>query len=132
MILYYSPKVQKEFIESAVALRLVTDALVLLVNQPAHVFRVKARTKFEKGVHATGLALDLYFNAQVDDLEYCCARVNARFGQVCTVMPAPTILPSGKAIEQRHVHVQIQFDWLTNPRAFLKAYGFLQSEICGA
>jgi hypothetical protein len=130
VLVYGSEKIQKEYVQSAVAIRLVVDAIqIYAAGHPIKVLRVKDRTKFEKGVHSTGLAVDIFIQLPQSELEYICARANARFQTtVATLVEEPANLPSGKRLDLPHIHVQIQFDWLANPRAFLKAYGFLQPD----
>lgn len=128
MLLFHSKKVEGEFDKAPVALRLITEALAIEHLYPPMIFRVLARTNFEKGVHSTGLALDLYFLSGPErELEEAVKRINARFPRVAKIIAEPASLPSGGRVDRAHVHIQIPFDWKADPRAFLKAYGFLQN-----
>lgn len=124
-------KIKDEWAKAPVALRLVVEALDQAHGGASFIIRLRAGTRFESGVHSTGLAADIELRGSLSQeiLEFC-NEVNARFvapgvaKQVCTLMEDPVNLPSGKRIDTPHVHVQIPFDWLADPRAFLKQYGY--------
>lgn len=133
MIGFTTPKIKDEYHQTAVPLRLVVEAFQELSGCAVLVFRVSAPTKFEQGVHSTGLALDIKVPlTPVNVLERACIEVNKRFPvpgaakQVCTLMADPSNLPNGKRLDTPHIHVQIPFDWKAEPRAFLEAHGFLE------
>lgn len=136
MISFSSEKVQKEWSKAPVALRLVVEALAL-EHAPGvtQVFRIQGHTKFEKGVHAAGLAVDLHFDGCSEErLQGLCRRLNERFFpkgpgvQVGTVKVNLANFPSGKRSDRPHVHVQIPFDWKTDPRRFLRDHGYTGSD----
>lgn len=131
MIGYTSEKVQKEWTKAPVALRLVAEALQKAWGGPMFVFRVDSPTKFEKGVHAAGLAMDVDLRgASEAELLAACRDVNNVFFpkgpgvQVATVKTNRANFPSGARIDRPHVHIQIPFDWKADPRAFLREHGF--------
>lgn len=135
MIGFSSDKLMEEWTKAPVALRLILEALDLAHGGATFVLRVNAPTRFEGGVHATGLALDAELRGlSAEEISKLCCQVNAQFPvkgpgrQVCTLMEDPVNLPSGKRFDTPHVHVQIQFDWKHDPKAFLRAYGYLQRE----
>ncbi len=133
MLLFRSEKVRDEFSKATVSLRLVVEQLAMEYPGICEIFRVKAKTSFESGVHSTGIACDIILmDAREETIFKACQEVNKKFPvsplhkQVCTLQIDPTNLPSGRRIDVPHVHVQIQFDWLADPRAFLKAFGYLE------
>lgn len=132
MIAFSSEKVQGEWTKAPVALRLVVEAMAML-HAPAvvKVFRVQANTKFEKGVHATGIAADLEFDGCSEErMAGLCRRLNERFFpkgpgvQVATLKTNLANFPSGRRADRPHVHIQIPLDWKCDPRRFLRDHGF--------
>ena len=131
MIGFASEKVEKEWQKATVALKLVVEALDHAFAGASFVFRLDATTKFEKGVHATGLAADIELRgASEDEMLKACQIVNARFFPKGVGVPCATVktnlanFPSGKRSDRPHVHIQIPFDWKSHPRRFLKDHGF--------
>lgn len=134
MIGYSTEKIEKEYHQASVVLRLVIEALQEVTGAGILIFRVVAPTRFEQGVHATGLSIDVQVLGTSEKAMLAgCVAVNQRFPvpgaakQVCTLMADPINLPNGKRLDTPHVHVQIPFDWKADPRSFLEAYGFLES-----
>lgn len=134
MIGHSSEKIKDEWDKASVALRLVVEALDQAHGGATFVFRLNAPTRFESGVHSTGLACDVELRGRSShEISRICCEVNRLFPirgpgrQVCTLMDDPTNLPGGKRLDVPHVHVQISFDWKHDPRAFLRAHGYLQS-----
>lgn len=135
MIGFRTEKLKEEWNRAPVALRLIAEALDLAHGGATFIFRVNAPTRFEQGVHASGLAMDVELRGRsVKELNRICQEVNAKFPAkgvarpMCTLMADPVNLPSGKRLDTPHVHVQIPFDYKHDPRAFLRLYGFTQSE----
>lgn len=135
MIGFTTQKLKEEWLKAPVALRLIAEALDELHGGGTIVFRVNAPTRFEQGVHSTGLAMDInLIDRSMEELQRIASKINERFRvpgvarQVCTVMADPVNLPSGKRLDTPHIHLQIPFDWKHEPRAFLRAYGYIQSE----
>lgn len=134
MITFASEKVHKEWTKAPVALRLVVEYLQECAGTPIQVFRVGAHTKFEKGVHAAGIAIDVNIPLLEHAMGVACHKVNDRFFPkgpgvaVATVKENRANFPSGKRADRPHVHVQIPFDWKCAPRRFLNDHGFTGSE----
>lgn len=135
MLDFRSDKIRQEYNRAGVALRLVVERCVLEFQGVTLVFRVKAPNTFENGLHAKGMACDVILEtARIETLERVAREANKRFPtdplqrQVATVITVPTNLPNGKRIDVPHIHVQIPFDWLARPRAFLKKYGYTSTE----
>lgn len=131
MIHFRSEKLRQEFNKSCVALRLVVERAVLEFQGITVIFRVRAPATHEGGAHGNGTACDIILEgARLETYEKVCLEVNRRFPtdplqrEVCTLVADPTNMPSGKRIDVPHIHVQIPFDWLNNPRSFLKRYGY--------
>lgn len=136
MIGHASQKVLAEWQKASVALRLVTEYLDELHGGATLVTRVLAHTKFEKGVHAAGLAMDVQLRgASIERMVSVCAKVNARFfprgpGAQCAVVKENVAnFPSGARTDRPHVHVQIPFDWKADPRRFLREHGYTEGKI---
>ncbi len=126
MIGFTSEKVQKEYQQAAVALRLVTEELDQAFGGACFVFRVDAPTKFERGVHSTGIALDVELrDATEEQMLAACKVVNQRFQFSCTPKVNLANFPSGKRMDRPHVHVQISWRWKIEPREFLKEFGYI-------
>lgn len=135
MLDFRSDKIRQEYNRAGVALRLVVERCVLEFQGVTLVFRVKAPATFENGLHARGMACDVILErARIETLEQVAREANKRFPtdplqrQVATVITVPTNLPNGKRIDVPHIHVQIPFDWISRPRAFLKKYGYTSTE----
>lgn len=135
MLDFRSEKIRQEYNRASVALRLVVERVVLEYQGITLCFRVKAPATFENGLHQNGVAADLLLEgARLETLESVAKEANKRFPtdplqrQVCTVVMEPTNLPSGRRIDVPHLHLQIPFDWLNRPRAFLKKYGYTTTE----
>lgn len=133
MIGFTTPKVKEEYHLSSVVLRLIVEALQAATGAGVLIFRVQAPTRFEDGVHSTGLALDLQLLGMEPGAQLiACIEINQKFPvpgaakNVCTLKADPSNLPNGKRLDTPHVHVQIPFDWKAEPRAFLEAYGYLE------
>lgn len=136
MIGHASEKVLKQWQKAPVALRLVVEYLDEKFGGGLLVFRIDAPTKFEKGVHAAGLAMDLELRGDAQAIERACLEVNKRFFprgpgvQVCTIKENLANFPSGRRADRPHVHVQIPFDWKANPRLFLREHGYTEGKDC--
>lgn len=135
MIAFSSEKIKEQWNRAPVALRLCIEALQAAFAGPVLVFRIDGHTRFEQGVHSTGLAGDVQLaGASEADYLAACRRVNEKFvvkgpgKQVCTLMMDPANLPSGKRLDTPHVHVQITLDWKCEPRRFLRDHEFIQSQ----
>lgn len=135
MIGFASDKVEKEWAQAAVALRLVVEALDLEFGGACFVFRLDAPTKFENGCHATGRAADVELRgATEEEMERLVVLMNQKFPAKGLADPTYRLkfnranFPSGRRNDRPHVHVQILFDWLSDPRRFLRDHGFIQSE----
>lgn len=133
MIGFTSDKIKEEWTKAPAPLRLVVEAMDQAHGGATFVFRVNSPTRFEGGVHSTGLAMDVQLRGMSPEaMLVLCIEINQRFPvkgpqkQVCTLMADPANLPSGKRMDTPHVHVQIPLDWKADPRAFLREYGYLQ------
>lgn len=135
MIGFGSEKVFEEWSKAAVALKLVIEALDLEFGGPLFVVRLTAHTKFEKGVHAAGLAADVELRGiEEKEMVRLCSLINRRFfargpgTPVCMVKTNLANFPSGARMNRPHVHVQIPFDWKANTRAFLREHGYTEGK----
>ena len=106
MIGHASEKVLKQWQKAPVALRLVVEYLDEKFGGGLLVFRIDAPTKFEKGVHAAGLAMDLELRGDAQAIERACLEVNKRFFprgpgvQVCTIKENLANFPSGRRADR--------------------------------
>lgn len=134
MIGYRSEKIEKEYMKAAVALRLIVERLSLEFPGTVWVFRVDAPTKFENGIHSTGLAMDVELEGATElQLFKACQEVNALFPvknvmePVCRPKVNKANFPSGKRMDRPHVHVQISWTWKTEPKSFLREFGYIEN-----
>lgn len=132
---FTSDKIQREWSRAAVALRLVVEALAQEWGGVTLLFRLDAPTKFENGVHATGLAADVELHgATEEEMQRVCIAINERFVvkgpgiQVATLKKNLANFPSGRRSDRPHVHVQIPFDWKADPRRFLREHGYTEGQ----
>lgn len=132
MIGFSTEKVKEEYLKASVVLRLLVEAYQAETGANVLIYRVNSPTRFEQGVHSTGLAVDIMLpHIPEKELNRACVAMNKKFPapgtskQVFTLMADPSNLPNGKRLDTPHVHVQIPFDWKADPRAFLKGHGYL-------